>query len=170
MSVFLLPKSITSKLNGLYRKFWWGYSETSKKIQWINWGKMGVSKAKGGLEFRDTQDFSLALLAKQCWRFFQNPPSMVSQVFKHKYFPLQDFLHAKLGHCTSFAWWSLLVGRKLLHVRLIWGIRDGCKVKIWKAKCITSPLSNKIFSPPQILNEEALISELIDERKINARI
>lgn len=36
MSIFLLPKAITSKLNGFYRKIWWEYLDDSTKIQWID--------------------------------------------------------------------------------------------------------------------------------------
>lgn len=58
---------------------------------------MGVSKASGGLGVRDSHAFNLGLLAKQCLRILQDPSSLVSKVFKHKYYPKHEFLQAKMG-------------------------------------------------------------------------
>lgn len=64
MNIFLIPKIITNKLNGLLKSFWWGSTDEHSKIQWIDWGKMGLSKELGGLSFRDVGSFNLAMLAK----------------------------------------------------------------------------------------------------------
>lgn len=87
MGIFLLPKSITTKLNGLLKKFWWGSHGDSVKVQWLNWDSLGVPKEIGGLGFIDSCRFNLALLSKQYWRLLKNPNSLVNQLFKQKYFP-----------------------------------------------------------------------------------
>lgn len=52
--------------------------------------------------FRDFYDFNIAMLAKQGWRFISKPDSLVSMLFKARYFPEQDFLTAGLGSNPSF--------------------------------------------------------------------
>jgi hypothetical protein len=56
-------------------KFWWGHKDNDKKIAWMSWGKMGLSKDVGGLGYRDLESFNMALLAKQGWCLIQNPNS-----------------------------------------------------------------------------------------------
>lgn len=36
MGIFLLPQNITSKLNVMFKKFWWGTNGGNTKIQWLN--------------------------------------------------------------------------------------------------------------------------------------
>lgn len=50
-------------------------------------GRLCKHKSTGGLGFRNFRDFNLALLAKQGWRFLTKPNSLVSKVYKSRYFP-----------------------------------------------------------------------------------
>lgn len=58
---------------------------------------MGLSKASGGMGFRDFHSFNLALLAKQCWRLWNQPDSLVGQIMRAKYYPDCDILEARVG-------------------------------------------------------------------------
>lgn len=116
----------------------------------------------GGLGVRDVQSFNLALFAKQCWRILKDPSSLVSKLFKQKYYPNSNFLNAKLGHHPSFAWRSIVSGQSLLKVGLIWRIGNSHKNKSWKDKWIHGPLSKNIQSPISRLNEDAPVAILID--------
>ena len=46
----------------------------------------GSGKCFGGLDFKDLVIFIQALLKKHVWRFLQRPNSLVSCVFKEKYY------------------------------------------------------------------------------------
>jgi hypothetical protein len=58
------------------QNFWWNHMAKNSKIHWMSWGRLGRSKAVGGLGFRDLVLFSHTLLAKQGWRLIQNPYSI----------------------------------------------------------------------------------------------
>jgi hypothetical protein len=72
------------------------------------WEKMGVSKSRGGLGFRDLVLFNKALLAKQIWRLYKNPESLVARIYQAKYYSSTNVLDAKIGKRPSLAWRSLL--------------------------------------------------------------
>ncbi|XP_035551759.1 uncharacterized protein LOC118349911 [Juglans regia] len=147
MGMFLLPVSITRKLNQILRKFWWGFNEDSSKIQWVKWKELSGSKEMGGLGFRDLRCFNLALLSKQGWRILQNPTSLVAQVLKQKYFNKGDLLEAKLGTRPSFAWRGIHASLTLLKKCLIWRVGNGQKINIWQDRWIPSLPAQKILTP-----------------------
>ncbi|OMO91484.1 reverse transcriptase [Corchorus capsularis] len=104
MSIFRFPKSFIQELNGVIAKFWWGDTDNRRLIHWKSWESLCVSKADGGLGFRDFEAFNLSLLAKQCWRLVQNPNPLCFRILRAKYFPSGLFLSATLGSNPSFLW------------------------------------------------------------------
>jgi hypothetical protein len=72
------------------------------KIAWLKWSKMGLAKQKGGLGYRDLEQFNMALLAKQGWRIMLNPDSLVAEVLKSKYFSNESFITSRLGSNPSY--------------------------------------------------------------------
>jgi hypothetical protein len=114
MSVFQLPKTLCKDINSLMSKFWWGSKLEDNKAVWMSWSKMGRTKERGGLGFRDLEWFNLALLAKQGWRIIQNPDSLASKILKKKYFPQSSFLNSQLGCQPLYIWRSFWNARNLL--------------------------------------------------------
>jgi hypothetical protein len=97
MSVFLFLKSLLSEINSLMQGFWWGHKEKDRRIPWLSWSKMGLSKTLGGMGFRDLNTFNIALLAKQVWRMWTMPDSLIAQIMKHKCFSECSILEATVG-------------------------------------------------------------------------
>ena len=94
MNCFKIPDSLCNELNSLISNFWWGQREKERKLAWISWEKMCKPKAEGGMGFKDLRAFNLALLAKQGWRLFQNPGSLIHRILKSRYFPDSNFMEA----------------------------------------------------------------------------
>jgi len=130
MSVFQIPKTLCHKINTLLSKFWWGHKENISKIYLMRWTRMGKNCESGGLGYRDSEVFNLALLAKQGWRFLTLPETLVARVYREKYFPRVCFLQSNIGWRPSFAWRSIWNAKKLVQEGLLWKVRNGENILI----------------------------------------
>jgi hypothetical protein len=162
MGVFLLPKVLCSEINSQMAKFFWGHKEKDKCIHWMSWSKLSLSKAQGGMGFRDLSCFNKAMLAKQVWRLWKTPDSLIAKIMNAKYFPDDSILEAPLGKKPSFAWRSIHGSRNLLKEGLIWRVGNGKTIRIWKDNWLNTPITHLVQSPPKFLPDNATVSNLID--------
>jgi len=51
----------------MVKNFFWGGCEDNRKIFWIAWSSVCLSKECGGLGVRRLREFNLALLGIECW-------------------------------------------------------------------------------------------------------
>ena len=102
MNLFRLLEGFISDVHHLCSRFWWGSSDSERKLQWGLWAKLCSGKSACGLGFRDLSLFNQAMLTKQCWRLIKWPNSLVARVVKGRYFPTTDFLHVVTGGSDSF--------------------------------------------------------------------
>ena len=102
MSVFLLPKDLCATTNSLMQKFWWGHKSNESRIHWMSWSRLGANK-DSGMGFREFSCFNKALLAKQYWRLWKTPDSLIARIMKSKYFPNGEVLEATFGSKPSYA-------------------------------------------------------------------
>ncbi|CAL2278196.1 unnamed protein product [Prunus armeniaca] len=124
---------------------------------------MSLAKSEGGLGFRDSYDFNLALLAKQSWRILNNPHALWVKLLNARYFPDCGFKDATLGHRPSWIWRSLLVGRDTVMNNAKRQIMNGESTNIWADNWIPEV---GIITPlvPIPINAPQLVSEIIDVR------
>jgi len=128
----------------------------------MSWEKLGRAKGKGGLGFRGFSEFKKALLGKLCWRLMSNEHSLLSQVFKSRYFPRTSFSEAHSGYQPSYAWRSLCNAKSVIDLGLRWSIGNGQQVRIWKDHWLPELSSFKVWSPVHNLHEDAVVADLID--------
>jgi hypothetical protein len=91
----------------------------NKGIHWMSWERLPVHMSHGGMGFKDLTAFKLAMLGKQGWKFQTDTDSLVSCIFKARYFPHSTYLTASLRHNPSFVW------RRILQARFI--VRGGAR-------------------------------------------
>ncbi|KAM6566494.1 hypothetical protein CsatA_025622 [Cannabis sativa] len=103
------------------------------------------------------------MLAKQAWRIFTSPDSLVARLFQAKYFKRNDFLHAAIGHSPSFCWRSILWGRELLLKGLSWKIGDGTSINISESNWL--PSHDKVFFKPGILPPAHTVSFFLTDNR-----
>uniref|UniRef100_A0A803PAC6 Reverse transcriptase domain-containing protein n=1 Tax=Cannabis sativa TaxID=3483 RepID=A0A803PAC6_CANSA len=126
MACFCIPSATCHSLESIMANFWWGFNDNNRpKIHWQSWKKLRKSKKDGGLGFRSLVHFNQALLAKQAWRIFKQPNSLVSKILEARYYPNSSFLNSALGLSPSFVWRSICWGRELLQKGLISKISNG---------------------------------------------
>ncbi|CAN1172032.1 Putative ribonuclease H protein At1g65750 [Linum perenne] len=132
MGTYIIPKTTFDRINSLMANFWWGQTDSKRKIHWIEWEKLCKPKEQGGLGFRDFSKFNQALLAKQGWRILNNPDLLLSRVIKGRYFHDSTFFQAKLGYRPSHGWRSILHGRDILSKGCRWQIGNGQEIRTFK--------------------------------------
>ncbi|XP_031108426.1 uncharacterized protein LOC116012895 [Ipomoea triloba] len=130
MSVFLLPDGVCQSIERAMNRYWWS-SGSERGIHWKAWDRLCIPKNYRGLGFKDLRAFNLAMLCKQAWRFLTRPDSLVTRIYKARYFPKTSFIDAKLGSCPSYCWRSIMGAHELICSGVRKRIGDGRSTLIW---------------------------------------
>ncbi|VFQ60660.1 unnamed protein product [Cuscuta campestris] len=148
MSVFALPISTCQRIEGLMNKFWWqSGGKNSSGIHWLSWKRMTKPKKFGGLGFKDIHAFNLALLGKQGWRLLTKPHSLLSKVFKARYYPKGSFLEASTGPNPSFVWRSILAAQPLIKDVIRRRVGNGEGTLIWADPWLWDSSNPRVSTP-----------------------
>jgi ribonuclease HI len=142
MSLFQLPTTLIASIERMMNSFWWGHGRsTHRGINWLSWEKLSIHKNHGGLGFKDLSAFNLGMLGKQGWKFLTEPQSLVSRIFKARYFPSKSFLNATIGHNPSYVWRSILRARFIVRGGGRWSIGSGSNIPILDAPWLSNGAS-----------------------------
>ncbi|XP_061993305.1 uncharacterized protein LOC133711157 [Rosa rugosa] len=157
MSCFLLLKEFCDDLHQMCARFWWGSKSNERKIHWMSWERLCRSKEEGGMGFRDLHGHNLALLAKQGWRLLRNPGTLVSRLFKARYFPGSSFLEAPAPNHASACWRGIFAASSVLRGGIRWQEDRSFKKSLWLRRVNTALKSR--FRPSETMSRCS--SELI---------
>ena len=92
---------------------------------------MCLPKKEGGMGFRDLYSFNKDMLAKQAWRIWQNPNSLLNRIYKGIYHHSSTVLQFSNPKQASYGWRSIQVGKDLLQKGLHSMIGDGKDTNVW---------------------------------------
>lgn len=164
MGCFKLPKSLYVRtLNLLFESFGGDTRERTEKFIGLGGINFAILNAKGGLGFKDIENFNLALLGKQVWRLLHNMDSLFYKVFKAKYFPNCSMLGDNVGQKGSYAWQSILKAREVVRLGDAWRIGDEKKVRIRGDKWLPGQQASQVLSPQKHFPSNSRVCALIDE-------
>ena len=85
MSLFRLPRRVKIRLEKIQRDFLWGGGNLERKIHFVKWDIVCLSKVKCGLGIRGLLNFNKALLGKWDWRFAMEENSIWRNIISLKY-------------------------------------------------------------------------------------
>lgn len=71
---------ICEKLASAIAHLWWSTNPIKQGMHWARWEKLFFQKEEGGMRFRLTHEFNLALFAKQLWRLIQFPDYLMAGI------------------------------------------------------------------------------------------
>lgn len=149
MQCFSILVSILKEMEKLCRSFFGGQKKEERKMAWVSWEKICGSKREGGLGMRNVEAFNKAMLAKQAWRVFKYPNSLMAKVLKNKYFPKSSFMEVKVSPLASYTWKSILCARKLLGKGVPKVVGNGQSIDLWCDPWIpTLPMFRVIQTTP----------------------
>lgn len=89
-----------------------------------------MKKSEGGLGFRKLYDFNISLLGKQAWKLVMNQDSLISELFKVRYYPDGSFLSAKVGANPSYVWRSTTATQDLLKSGIARRVGNGANMDV----------------------------------------
>ena len=87
---------------------------------------------KGGLGFRDFNDFNLAILAKQLWKLLKYPNSLLARVMKSRYYRHTNPMNVDKASNPLYGWKIILAEKQVLQQRLRKRIGNGYDTKVGK--------------------------------------
>ncbi|XP_021770651.1 uncharacterized protein LOC110734814 [Chenopodium quinoa] len=162
MSIFKIPDTLIDEIHSLLARFWWGSTDSGRKMHWQRWELLCQPKGKGGMGFRDLRYFNQALLAKQLWRLHHNTDTLVHKILKAKYFKSCDVLKSSVGFDPSFAWRSMWSTRSLLLEGMKWRFGNGSEINVWSDTWLPGNTSVWVATPSVDSDLNLRVIDLID--------
>jgi hypothetical protein len=105
MSSFLLPRSISTSLDRLFKNFWWGFpANKSRNLSLKSWSSICIPRDEGGLGIKNMHEFNLALIAKLGWKLLSNSDCLWVNQLQRKYLKYGDFLSSPASSSASWLW------------------------------------------------------------------
>ncbi|KAL8126745.1 hypothetical protein AgCh_013868 [Apium graveolens] len=159
------------ELEQMYNNYWWrsGKVGNQKGLNWLSWKKISYAKSRGGLGFKDLYGFNIALLGKHVWSFMHDTNTLVSRLFKARYFPSSTVLKASIGNRPSFIWRGIWTAKEELSGGFRWVLGNGNDIKATKDHWLRTKKDFCVESNQFYAGRNDIVSSLFynNERKWN---
>ncbi|GJX96557.1 RNA-directed DNA polymerase, eukaryota [Tanacetum coccineum] len=117
MSIFKVPFGVINHLESIRRNFFNGVDGSNKKMVWISWKKVLMSKKKGGLGLTSLFALNRGLMFKWLWRFKTQSQSLWTRVIKaivgnYRFDETKETTNETKGSKSSLnnstSWWRIM--------------------------------------------------------------
>lgn len=133
-------------------------------MHWMSWDKLTVHKNHGGMGFKDLKYFNIAMLRKQGWKLQTDKHSLVSRLFKARYFPNSNYLGSRIDHNPSYVWRSIFSAKNMVRSGACWCIGTGSTITLIGEPWLVNDMSIYISpsSPISAHLQYVMVDNLID--------
>ena len=105
MSSFLLPISLSSSLDRIFKIFWWGFpKDKTRNLSLKSWSSICLPKAEGDLVFRLMHEFNMSLISKLGWKLLSNADCLWVNQLQKKYIKYGNFITSLNPSSSSWLW------------------------------------------------------------------
>ena len=163
LSLFRMPRSVSSRLEKIQRDFLWGSSSTERKIHLIKWENVCRCKMKGGIGIRSLNVMNKALLSKWAWRFAKEENTVWKTIISLKYGTEEGgwFSKSPRGNASKGLWKGINFEAVNLKQNCIFEVREGNMIRFWEDTwcgelplCVTFPTLYNIVGTRKATVEE----------------
>jgi hypothetical protein len=156
ISIYLMPKTVTSRLDKHRRMFFWQGGCTKKKYRLIRWAVICKSKRKGGLGIKDIRKMNVSLLCKWWWKL-EKENGLWQELVRAKY--LQNKTISTVTHrLDDSPVWQDLLKIKNIYLR-------GRKIETKKGDLTLFWLDPWLYDRPMCLVAPVLF-DLCEEKEV----
>ncbi|KAL9675160.1 hypothetical protein QQ045_003361 [Rhodiola kirilowii] len=125
MTCYKFPLTLCRRIDADIINFWWAKKSREKSIHWMDRNVLFKEKALGGLGLRSMEYINDAFTLKQCWRMLSKPDSLLSRIYKGRYWANTDFWNAREGSRPSHVWRGICKVKHILKEGLVRNQQDG---------------------------------------------
>ncbi|XP_060974305.1 uncharacterized protein LOC133039423 [Cannabis sativa] len=134
MSVYMLPRRITNKIDGILRKFWWtGSIKEGRYLALKAWDSICKPKVCGGLGIRKAADINFCLISKLGWLMASDQFFLWKTLLLDKYCNRSDFFSSNLPALALPVAKGIWATKNFIADNIIWLIGRESKVNIWSS-------------------------------------
>lgn len=101
--------------------------------------------------------------------FFSNLDTLISKIFKAKYYPKREFMDAKIDHNPSYNWRSICSWKVLLRDGYRWRTRSDANIIVWSDPWLRKDDHSRLITPMNLDLPQLLVQSLLspNEKKWN---
>lgn len=130
-SVFILPASVTNRIEQIFRQFLWkgpSLGSGGAKVAWVD---VCLPKEEGGLGIRSLRVSNIAVMLKYLWLIFTDKESLWSKWIHSIFLNHKNFWIVPRPTYCSWTWKKLLSLRDLIQHHFKWRVGNGLSVSFW---------------------------------------